>query len=68
VEILSDVKPSDTRRSGQLRFLFTLAVLDEFILENSRHLNKGFTGYLSQCRPSGYKECASATGEVVMIS
>jgi hypothetical protein len=32
VEILSDEKPSNTERSGELRFYFTLVVLDEFTL------------------------------------
>jgi hypothetical protein len=33
VEILSDKKPRDTQRSGELRFDFTLAVPDELILK-----------------------------------
>jgi hypothetical protein len=45
VEILSDERASDTRRSGELRFYFTPAVPDEFILIIWA-LNKGFTGYL----------------------
>jgi hypothetical protein len=32
VEILSDEKPSDTQRSGELRFYFMLAVPDELTL------------------------------------
>jgi hypothetical protein len=43
VEILSDEKSSDTQRSGDLRFYFTLAVPDDFILVIWT-LNKGFTG------------------------
>jgi hypothetical protein len=45
VEILTDEKPSDTRRSGELRFYFTLAGQDGF----TYHIwtfSKGLTGYL----------------------
>jgi hypothetical protein len=45
VQIFSDEKPSDTRRSGGLRFYFTPAVPDGFTLLIWA-LNKGFTGYL----------------------
>jgi hypothetical protein len=45
VEILSDKKPSDTQRSGELRFYFMLEVQNQFILK-IWVLNKGFTGYL----------------------
>jgi hypothetical protein len=45
VEILSDKKPSNTRRSGELRYYFTLVVSDEFILIIWAW-NKEFTGYL----------------------
>jgi hypothetical protein len=44
-EILSDEKPSDTWRNGELRFYFMLAVPDEFILIIWA-LNKVFTRYL----------------------
>jgi hypothetical protein len=33
VEILSDEKPSDTQRSGELRFYFMPAVADELTLK-----------------------------------
>jgi hypothetical protein len=45
VEILSDEKPSNTQRSGELRFYFMPVVLGEFMLIIWA-LNKGFTGYL----------------------
>jgi hypothetical protein len=43
VEMLSDEKQSDTRRSRELRFYFMLVVPDEFILIIWA-LNKEFTG------------------------
>jgi hypothetical protein len=45
VEILSDEKPRDTWRSGELRFYFMLAVPDGFILIIWAQ-NKKFIGYL----------------------
>jgi hypothetical protein len=45
VEILTDEKPSDTRRSGELRFYLMPAVPDGFTLLIWA-LSKGFTGYL----------------------
>jgi hypothetical protein len=45
VKILSDEKPSNTPRSGELRFYFTPAVPNGFMLLIWA-LNKGFTGYL----------------------
>jgi hypothetical protein len=55
VEILSDEKPSNTQRSGELRFYFMPVVPEEFILiilgpeQWIRGILKG------QCRTSGYK-------------
>jgi hypothetical protein len=45
VEILSDEKPSNTQRNGELRFYFMPAVPDEFIFIIWA-LNKRFMGYL----------------------
>jgi hypothetical protein len=45
VEILLDEKPSDTQRSGELRFYFIPAILDGFTLLIWA-LNKGVTGHL----------------------
>jgi hypothetical protein len=45
VQILSDEKPSNTQRSGELRFYFIPAVPDEFILIIWAK-NIEFTGYL----------------------
>jgi hypothetical protein len=44
-EILTDKKPSNTRRSRELRFYFTPVIPDGFILLIWA-LSKGFTGYL----------------------
>jgi hypothetical protein len=45
VEILSDKKPGDTWRSGELRFYFMPVVPEEFMLITWAW-NKEFTGYL----------------------
>jgi hypothetical protein len=57
VEILSNEKPSDTQRSGELRFYFMPVVPDELtlkILGPKQRIHRLFKG---QCRASGYKEC-----------
>jgi hypothetical protein len=57
VEILSDEKPSDTRRSGELRFNFMLAVPNELTLKFLGLKQRIHRILKGQCRASGYKEC-----------
>jgi hypothetical protein len=56
VEILSDEKPSDTQRNGELRFYFMPVVPDELTLKISGAPNKEFIGYLKGSARH-YKEC-----------
>jgi hypothetical protein len=57
VEILSDEKPRDTQRNGELRFHFMPAVLDEFTLDILGPKQRIHSILKGQCRASGYKEC-----------
>jgi hypothetical protein len=56
VEILSDEKPSDTQRNGELRFYFMQAVPDEFALKIPGPKQRIHRILKGQCKASGYKE------------
>jgi hypothetical protein len=57
VEILSDKKPSNTQRKGEVRFSFIPTDSDKFILETLGSKQRIHRILKGQSRASGYKEC-----------